>query len=469
VGFWQGWLTVSQRRREHRGHRDDPRAISAQPAGDNQAAQSAGINDRRDLMKRPVEIDREAPVVAAEMAGASISAPLGRSPRRVRGRESLLRILSQHLNQGGLVVLAGPGGVGKSTVAIELVRQARDRGGYAGAEWQIWWVSGANSSSLIAGLVSVARRVGAAEADLQAISAQASDGPDRLWHFLEQVSGRWLLVIDNADDPELLAAPPLPSTEGKRTPTPKVAEGTGWVRSTRGGLTLITSRQRAQTVWGTDASVLQVGTLMDVEAGEVLLDLAPEAGTKDQAEGLGRRLGGLPLALHLAGSYLDSEFARWTSFDAYREAHPPASSMMVGGEDHGPLRRAASATARSASPAAQRHPFRQHPPDARRSGRVRGLGHALQRSRLAGPDDVRLHRGVPGRHGRRPHGAQTPTDQARHGEQHRRRGGYRLRSIPVVGAAAGEPDASGSHAYHLACAKASRWWLQCRAASPRRP
>ena len=54
----------------------------------------------------------------------------------------------------------------------------------------------------------------------------------------------------------------------------------------------------------------------------VLADLAP--GMTDpggeQARELARRLGGLPLALHLAGSYLASPFARWHTFAGYRDA-----------------------------------------------------------------------------------------------------------------------------------------------------
>ena len=60
--------------------------------------------------------------------------------------------------------------------------------------------------------------------------------------------------------------------------------------------------------------------LSDAEAGAILLDLAPAAGDRAQAEALGGRLGGLPLALHLTGCHLSSEYADIASFDAYRQA-----------------------------------------------------------------------------------------------------------------------------------------------------
>jgi hypothetical protein len=61
-----------------------------------------------------------------------------------------------------------------------------------------------------------------------------------------------------------------------------------------------------------------LGRLSDLEAGKVLLDLAPRAGDLSQARALGARLGGLPLALQLAGRYLGSEFIENASFDSYR-------------------------------------------------------------------------------------------------------------------------------------------------------
>ena len=54
----------------------------------------------------------------------------------------------------------------------------------------------------------------------------------------------------------------------------------------------------------------------------MLRDLAPEITDPggQEARELSRRLGGLPLALHLAGTYLGSPFARWSTFAGYRQA-----------------------------------------------------------------------------------------------------------------------------------------------------
>jgi tetratricopeptide (TPR) repeat protein len=244
------------------------------------------------------------------VSGASVTAPLGRLPVEVRGREALLRSLR---DDRGLVVLAGLGGVGKSTVAAELARLVR-------AERDVWWVSAADVSSLVGGMVTVSRRLGGSQTDLEALATQAGDGLDRLWALLEQSPRPWLLVVDNADQPGLLAAP------GASTP-----DGTGWIRSSDRGLVLVTTRQVEPATWGREARVHRLEPLPDEEGARMLLDLAPHGGDQAEAEALARRLGGLPLALHLAGSYLGSGITRWSSFASYRQAldDEPAGARLL--------------------------------------------------------------------------------------------------------------------------------------------
>ena len=229
-------------------------------------------------------------------------------------------MLSRQLPFGGVVVLAGMGGVGKSTVSLEFARRclARRFLGRIGSR-EVWYVSGANTESLIAGLATVARRLGGNQADLEAIESQRPDAPDRLWRLLGRSPHRWLLLIDNADDPRLLAAPVPPAAPAARA-TSRVADGTGWVRDGRRGLIVLSSRHGDQDTWGRRTIVRQLRSLDDIEAGQVLRDLAPRGGDHAQAEALGRRLGGLPLALHLAGLHVGSRITRWDSFEAFREA-----------------------------------------------------------------------------------------------------------------------------------------------------
>jgi tetratricopeptide (TPR) repeat protein len=243
--------------------------------------------------------DDEAPDVSAAIVGASVAVPVGRAPAAVRGREEMLERL---LGERGLVVVAAMGGMGKSTVAVKVAQRVP-------RDWQVWWVSAADLSSLTAGMVTVARGLGAGEADLRAIATQAGDAPDRFWALLEAAPEGWLLVLDNADQPRLLAAG-----------GPSVADGTGWARASDRGLVLVTSRQADPATWGPLARVHRLEQLSDEEAARVLLDLAPDAGEAADARALAHRLGGLPLALRLAGTFLVDEFTRPSRFDEYRRA-----------------------------------------------------------------------------------------------------------------------------------------------------
>jgi hypothetical protein len=87
-------------------------------------------------------------------------------------------------------------------------------------------------------------------------------------------------------------------------------------------MVVVTTRIRDPRVWGTRVTLRELKPLDDEAGAEVLRDLAP--GVADpggqEAHDLSRRLGGLPLALHLAGAYLGSPFARWSTFAGYREA-----------------------------------------------------------------------------------------------------------------------------------------------------
>jgi tetratricopeptide (TPR) repeat protein len=129
----------------------------------------------------------------------------------------------------------------------------------------------------------------------------------------------WLLVIDNADD---LAALDVAGCTA--------ADGTGWLRSTQQGLVVVTSRITDEEAWGWHGQVHHVGCLNEEDGAGVLIDLAPRSGTMDEARSLSIRLGGLPLALHHAGSYLRSPFAAEHSFTAYQAGLDDRFPIMLG-------------------------------------------------------------------------------------------------------------------------------------------
>jgi NB-ARC domain len=240
-----------------------------------------------------------------------VAPPFGRLPARVRGRDALLRELRRGLarqprRRGGAWVLAGMGGVGKSTVALRIAEMARVQG------WRVWWVNAADGVSLTGGMLEVLDQMGAPDSVTRPVREGAPVAADRAWEFLSHTRSarRCLLVFDNADDPELLA----PCTG-------RPADGTGWIRPDSPVTVIVTTRHGDPATWGASMRLHVLRPLDEAAGADVLRDLAATADrTGSEAAALARRLGGLPLALHLAGTHLGSSFSPWHSFADYLRA-----------------------------------------------------------------------------------------------------------------------------------------------------
>lgn len=276
-----------------------------------------GLDDLRAWVDREVDIVEEnRDVDSAEQTAWDLAPAVARSPQmKLRGRRDLLEemVALARRSGDGPAVLVGVGGAGKSTMAAALAEQAR------GWDRKVWWVSAADPAGFSMGLAEVARDLGGARADVESIAKGAVDAPDRLWRLLENAPHEWLLVLDNADDPWVLAAADSPAG---------VQDGLGWARASRRGLVVVTSREADPRMWE-EARVFTVGHLSMADAAQVLRDLAPTAGGENEARALARRLDGLPLALHLAGTYLDSRVAMWPTFAAYDHALGSVEGAMV--------------------------------------------------------------------------------------------------------------------------------------------
>src|SRR5215472_17393627 len=148
-----------------------------------------------------------------DSGGLPVAVPLGRLPVEVRGRDALLgelcqsfgrRLLAARLRWSGprVWVLAGMGGLGKSTVALAAARAARARG------WKVWWVTATDAASLTGGMLEVLRQLRAPELVIRPVCEGVPAAPDHVWEFLNgpHLAGRrWLLIFDNADNPAVLA------------------------------------------------------------------------------------------------------------------------------------------------------------------------------------------------------------------------------------------------------------------------
>ncbi|MFC4047966.1 NB-ARC domain-containing protein, partial [Dactylosporangium siamense] len=217
---------------------------------------------------------------------------------------------------GQVHIVAGMGGCGKTTVALEIARRA-------GTRMPVWWVSAATPDTLSNGLRQVALTLGAATTRVSVAWESADTAVDLFATALLATAGPFLLIVDNADDPAML---------GRHGSPP--GTGTGWLRSGSRGTVLVTTRDIRQSTWGAWI-VHTLRPLPDDHGARILTDLAPSAaGTEADARRLAHRLGGLPLALHLAGTYLRSTAgaAPWPGiirrYNDYRTAldtHPVAA------------------------------------------------------------------------------------------------------------------------------------------------
>ncbi|MFI0724263.1 tetratricopeptide repeat protein [Streptomyces sp. NPDC021224] len=236
---------------------------------------------------------------------------------RVRGREGELVRLASLLRRPGsrFAVLSAAGGTGKTTVAAALAAQAA-ADGYA-----VFWIRWRTTETLADQMVRAALACGLPHTALSAAQAGHDSLPDTVWRQFA-ATRRWLLVIDNADEPALIG----PESE-------QVADYRGWIRPDGRGLLLVTSRDGSTETWGPAADIIRLAPLDDTAGGRLLRDAAPGAGNAADAEALAARLGGLPLALRAAGTGLAAPTARLRTFHAYRAALESELPALLGAEE----------------------------------------------------------------------------------------------------------------------------------------
>jgi tetratricopeptide (TPR) repeat protein len=199
--------------------------------------------------------------------------PFAHNPLFV-GRTEKLREIAEQLKAGGTIaVTTGIGGVGKTQLAIEA---AHRYGRYFGGG--VFWLSFADPGAIASEVADCGRRIGAFhEAEKLDLNAQ-----------VERTFAGWdtdlprLLIFDNCEDEVLL-----------REWRPK----TGQCR------VLVTSRKQAS--WSADLGVrlLPLEVLVRAESVRLLQKLAPHLSSEEAGQ-VAEELGDLPLALHLAGCYL---------------------------------------------------------------------------------------------------------------------------------------------------------------------
>jgi tetratricopeptide (TPR) repeat protein len=230
----------------------------------------------------------------AKKASAAASVPqIWNVPYRnadFTGREAILERLHDGLaGDGTAVVLAravyGLGGVGKTQLALEYAHRFK-------ADYRlVWWIDAEQSLEISLALADLAERLGLPTSDNAGETAAAV-----LEELRRDVAGRWLLIFDNAEDPEDLAA---------YLPT-----GSGHI--------IITSRNQA---WTRHAEPVELEVFSQRESTAHLMRHVPGLGAHEAAR-VSVAVGNLPLAIEQAAAWLSETgmpaalYAEWLETQA---------------------------------------------------------------------------------------------------------------------------------------------------------
>lgn len=241
--------------------------VIAKLAGPGQAKNVRPLeySPRAGPSERPVAEKRNVRVITSQLFGL---APIFGRAGLLNDLFGSLRGEARAQNRRPVVrVVAGIGGIGKSSVARAYGTANQDRYDL------IWWIRAEDAALVVADFRSLLVALGVAD-------VQRLEEPVQLAHLmLASRPGRWLLVFDNLPEPALLR---------------------GLVPSEGAGDIIVTTRSFS---WPNPRMVVAVPPLL-VESGCELLQEVSGDHDEAAATDLVNELGGLPLALHQAASYV---------------------------------------------------------------------------------------------------------------------------------------------------------------------
>ncbi|MET0496014.1 MAG: tetratricopeptide repeat protein [Actinoplanes sp.] len=211
-------------------------------------------------------------------------------------RRRPIRALRKGLRRAGhppVVILAGVRGSGKTELAAAHAHRRARQGRV------VWWVDASTPERLTIGLRRAAGSAGVVAADMPATEVTRA-----VRDWLRDTDSRWLLVLDDAADPDAAAA---------------LLPGTGR------GEVLVTTSVRGFAAIG---AVVDVDVFTEAEALDCLrglTGLADDSGARD----LARALGGLPLALAQAGALMRAQRISYATLLA-RLANAEPETVLTG-------------------------------------------------------------------------------------------------------------------------------------------
>jgi tetratricopeptide (TPR) repeat protein len=223
----------------------------------------------------------------------------------------------------------------KSQIAIEYSQRLR----HQYADTWVFWVHASNAERFEQAYREIATKLAIPGRDDLKV-----DILRLVWAWLvDEANGRWLMILDNADDANLFSCQtPESSTDGSK-PTVKHAPLLSFLPQAAHGSILVTSRNRSAAIRlvGDYQNLIDVGP-MDEQEGMTLLNtkLRVDSTAEADARLLLQDLGYVPLAITQAAAYINIRATRMSIskyLDIFRENEANRTKLL--NEDVGDLRR----------------------------------------------------------------------------------------------------------------------------------
>ncbi|KAJ6014913.1 hypothetical protein N7540_009504 [Penicillium herquei] len=258
--------------------------------GHNNSGVQVGVNHG------PIYVSQEQPEPRPEPL---FTVPFPRDPEFV-GRGEILGQIHETASIGGArVILVGLGGVGKTQIAIEYCYQARQKS----ANMWVFWVHASNAARCedslrdIADRAKIARRQDHNTNIFQLFGNWLQDGK----------IGKWILVLDNVDDDDLLRRPLAAGTGSQvdiqsNTLTQPLLR---YLIESSNGSIIITSRNKGVALnLASHRNIIEVQPMNQAEAVDLLQKKLSTPTEHESIVQLAQELEFMPLAIVQAASFI---------------------------------------------------------------------------------------------------------------------------------------------------------------------
>lgn len=231
--------------------------------------------------------NRPAPV---ESENQSWMVPFQRNPK-FTGRGEVIKKLEEFVTKRDgpkKFSLAGLGGMGKTQVALELAYRVRDKD----PDCSVFWISAVSNSSIEQAYMSIAQELELKEVDPANVKSRVQS------HLGRREMGKWLIIYDNADDPDMWLSEDDTATELKKL-----------IPYSDQGRVLFTTRNRQLAQRLAPSNVVSITEMDEETATEVLRKSLIQKDLLDDPDvttALLKQLTFLPLAITQAATYINN-------------------------------------------------------------------------------------------------------------------------------------------------------------------